>query len=87
MAWNAINQELWLKCMPLREKSDQPSGCAKVTAVQPVPGKCFDFNKACNWTNCHFAHTCESCGAKHARVNCPNSNANSGRVTSLNWTS
>ena len=45
MAWNAINQGLWLKCMPLREESDQPSGCAKVTAVQPVPGNCFDFNK------------------------------------------
>ena len=81
--WNVMNQELWSR-IPQRDDNSQTyqsvrssviaSGCPAVTASQPAPSKCYDFNKGeCTWPNCHFAHLCESCGGSHARVHCPSS--------------
>ncbi|MES9880227.1 MAG: hypothetical protein ABW185_05025, partial [Sedimenticola sp.] len=71
MSWANINNELWWRCMQVRESQ---SATATATASQAV-GKaytCNDFNTGfCRWPMCKFAHVCSRCGLSHKVVNCP----------------
>lgn len=69
--WSSINQDLWLRCMSLRDTTPQvvhtPHGVNRT--------KCLDFNQGrCHWSNCKFSHSCSNCGLGHARIYCQNAN-------------
>ena len=55
-----------------------------VSPLDPARALCADFNdRSCSRFRCKFFHECASCGAPHARQNCPSARDSRSGDTSL----
>lgn len=68
-SWSAINNDLWWRCMQIKEPSDAPTDIFTQAKLRT----CNDFNGGfCRWPSCKYSHSCSGCGASHGAWSCPN---------------
>jgi hypothetical protein len=64
-SWSQINNDLWWRCMQVRDAQTPMSNTRRYT--------CNDYNKgSCTWQNCRFSHNCSKCNGVHPEIQCNN---------------